>query len=68
MIVQNNKGIAGRQRILLVDDDMKYCRLISSYLTRHGYDVNAVYDGDSALQIVSDGSWQAVILDVIVRD
>jgi DNA-binding response OmpR family regulator len=55
-----------RQRLLLIDDDIKFCRLVAAYLTSHGYDVTTVHDGDSAVQIATDGTWNAIILDVMM--
>jgi DNA-binding response OmpR family regulator len=57
---------ATRSRLLVVDDDIKFCRLISDYLSRYGYDVTLVHDGLAALQIALSGTWDAIILDVML--
>lgn len=57
---------AQRSRLLLVDDDQKYCRLISDYLSRYGYEVTAVHDGQSGLQLSVDHGFDAIILDVML--
>lgn len=57
----------GRARLLLVDDDLKFCRLISDYLGLHGFDVTAVHEGNAAVQTAtSPRPWDAVILDVML--
>ena len=54
-------------RVLMVDDDRDLCSLVCEYLTRHGFDVDAVYDGRSALQRLEQGigvPYEAVLLDI----
>jgi DNA-binding response OmpR family regulator len=55
-----------RQRLLIVDDDIKFCRLITDYLQRYGFEIQAVHDGESALKISADQHWDAIILDVML--
>ncbi|MGH7784375.1 MAG: winged helix-turn-helix domain-containing protein [Candidatus Binatia bacterium] len=57
---------ASRTRLLIIDDDTKFCRLISEYLARFGYEVFAVHNGLEALQVAATGDWKAVILDVMI--
>jgi DNA-binding response OmpR family regulator len=57
---------ATRTRLLVVDDDLKFCRLISDYLSRYGYDVTLVHDGLAALQIALSSTWDAIVLDVML--
>lgn len=53
-------------RLLLVDDDAKYCRLITNYLTGFGYCVHSVHDGAQGVQAGLEEDWQAIILDVML--
>jgi DNA-binding response OmpR family regulator len=53
-------------RVLVVDDDEKFCRLIADYLARFGYAVHPVHNGSEAMQIALDDKWQAIILDVML--
>jgi len=53
-------------RILLIDDDEKFCRLLRDYLTPLGYDIEAVHDGPSGLARALDPGIAAVILDVMI--
>ncbi|HEY9683950.1 MAG TPA: response regulator transcription factor [Oculatellaceae cyanobacterium] len=57
---------AVKERLLIVDDDVKFCRLISDYLSRYGYEVTLVHDGLAALQIAQSATWDAIVLDVML--
>jgi len=63
---QTNTGSTSRQRLLIIDDDIKFCRLISDYLQRYGFDIQAAHDGDSGLKLTADKQWDAIILDVML--
>jgi len=65
-ISSNDSQSAQGSRLLLVDDDQKYCRLISDYLSRYGYEVTAVHDGQSGLQLSNGHGFDAIILDVML--
>ncbi|HLH32024.1 MAG TPA: response regulator transcription factor [Terriglobia bacterium] len=53
-------------RILLVDDDEKFCRLLQDYLQALGYAVDTVHNGADGLQKAKDGGYSAVIMDVMM--
>jgi DNA-binding response OmpR family regulator len=55
-----------RQKLLIVDDDIKFCRLITDYLQRYGFEIRAVHDGDTALKVSAENNFDAVILDVML--
>jgi DNA-binding response OmpR family regulator len=59
---------AGRTRLLMIDDDRKLCRLVSTYLEPLGFDVTVVHTGpDGVDRATGDGeSWHAIILDVML--
>ena len=52
--------------ILLVDDDVELCALLTEYLGGHGYRVSSVHDGAAGLRIAVDGTHDLVILDVML--
>ena len=58
----------GRTRLLMIDDDRKLCRLVSSYLEPLGFDVSTAYTGpDGVLRATSgEEKWHAIILDVML--
>jgi len=57
---------SSKMKILIVDDDTKLCRLVADYLEPMGYDVAAAHDGAQGLQMILEGDYQAVILDVMM--
>jgi DNA-binding response OmpR family regulator len=53
-------------RLLIVDDDIKFCRLLREYLQPLGYTVEVVHNGLQGLQVARQGGYAAVILDVML--
>ncbi len=53
-------------KLLLVEDDEKYARLMRDYLEPFGYQVDTANDGRQGLALALDGSYSAVILDVML--
>lgn len=53
-------------RLLLVEDDEKFCRLLRDYLAPLGYDVEVTHDGRDGLVRAQTGGHSAVILDVML--
>ncbi|RJX65772.1 DNA-binding response regulator [Vibrio sinensis] len=53
-------------RILLVDDDIELCALLTEVLSMEGYKVDAVHCGESALQYLEKKTADLVLLDVML--
>jgi DNA-binding response OmpR family regulator len=53
-------------RILVVDDEPRYLRLLEANLLTEGYQVHTASDGEAALEAFSAGSVDLVLLDVIM--
>ncbi len=53
-------------RLLVIDDDRKLCRLIADYLEPMGYEVVAVHTGPEGVEAAVGAAWQAVILDLML--
>ena len=53
-------------RILIIDDDLKLCRLIANYLQPLGYLVSAEHTGPAGLNRALDDTFDAVLLDVML--
>jgi DNA-binding response OmpR family regulator len=55
-------------RILLVDDDVPLCELLSEYLEGEGIEVEAVHEGAAAMSRLAAAPqrWDAIILDVML--
>jgi DNA-binding response OmpR family regulator len=55
-----------RTRVLVIDDDVKLCRLIRDYLEPMGYEVATVHNGAEGLERARKESFAALILDVML--
>lgn len=53
-------------QLLLVDDDIELCDLLSAYLAREGFNTIAVHDGQTAIQRCRDSNFDIVVLDVML--
>ena len=67
-----NSGVASPSassavtRVLLVDDDAELAELVSEYLAREGFSLEAEVDGTRAIDRVVSGDHQLVVLDVML--
>jgi DNA-binding response OmpR family regulator len=52
--------------VLMIDDDVKLCRLVSDYLAPFGFSVGTAYNGHDGLDKIKNEEFQAVILDVML--
>ncbi|WP_345781740.1 response regulator transcription factor [Synoicihabitans lomoniglobus] len=50
----------------MIDDDQKFCRLVTDYLKPLGYAVTAVHEGPSGVERCQADSWDVVLLDVML--
>lgn len=55
-----------KTQILMIDDDMKLCRLVREYLSPFGFEVAAVHTGTEGVEAVKQSEYEAVILDVML--
>ena len=53
-------------RLLVVDDDLKLCRLVRGYLEPLGYQVALAHDGEEGLDLALSGNFDAILLDVMM--
>ena len=65
MTTEDEKQILAT-RILLIDDDEKFCRLIADYLAPMGFALEAAHNGIEGLRLALEGDYQAVILDYML--
>jgi len=58
----------GQIRLLMIDDDRKLCRLVTTYLEPLGFAVTSVHTGPEGVDraTAEDAAWHAVILDVML--
>ena len=52
--------------VLLADDDIELSGMLAEYLEREGFAVTAVHDGESAARLAAGGTYQIVVLDVMM--
>jgi two-component system phosphate regulon response regulator OmpR len=53
-------------RVLIIDDDEKLCRLLKEYLKNNGFDALCLADGSRVLKTLSAESPDIVILDIML--
>ena len=53
-------------RILVIDDDVELCGLVSEYLEPEGFQVESVHDGEKGLERALAGDHLLVVLDVML--
>jgi DNA-binding response OmpR family regulator len=53
-------------RILVIDDDVELCSLVSEYLRPEGFQVESAHDGNTGLARAQSGEHTLVVLDVML--
>ncbi len=53
-------------RILVVDDDLDLCELLSKYLRREGFEFDMAHDGELGVERALSGDYALVVLDVML--
>jgi two-component system, OmpR family, response regulator CpxR len=56
----------GMTRILVIDDDIDLCELLTDYLTTEGFSVEVVHDGEAGAARALAGDYALVVLDVML--
>lgn len=54
------------ESILLIDDDMELCSILSGYLARYGFEVSTEHSGDAGLRRALSGEFALILLDVML--
>ncbi|MFN7997398.1 MAG: response regulator transcription factor [Bryobacteraceae bacterium] len=54
------------KRVLLIDDDVDLCALMSDFFAQHEFVVDSVHDGPRGLARALDGGYDLVVLDVML--
>lgn len=52
--------------VLVVDDEINLCRILSAKLSKDGYDVVTVHDGEQAVERIRQSHFDVVLLDLIL--
>src|SRR5574342_306813 len=53
-------------RILVIDDDVELCELLTDYLTPEGFQVEVAHDGERGVERALSGDHALVVLDVML--
>jgi DNA-binding response OmpR family regulator len=56
------------ERILVVDDDVELCELLSGYLEPEGFQIDVVHDGVAGLDAACRGDYELIVLDVMLPE
>ena len=54
------------ERVLVVEDERHIARLLEFVLSRNGYDVQVVHDGETGIEIFESFQPHAVVLDLVL--
>ena len=55
-------------RVLVIDDDMELCELLTDYLRPEGFDVESVHNAQRGIERALSGELTLVVLDVMLPD
>src|SRR3981081_4927911 len=64
----SNRHAARAARLLVVDDDVSLCDLVAKYLEAEGFEVHAVHSGAEGETASLEGSYELIVLDVMLPD
>jgi DNA-binding response OmpR family regulator len=53
-------------QILIIDDDVALCELVTEYLEPHGFQITSVHRGDTGAETALSGAYAIVVLDVML--
>src|SRR4051794_13957452 len=64
--MQTEIRTAAPTRLLLIEDDVRLCRLVKDYLCNMGYSVSMEHSGPAGLAAATRDTFDAIILDVML--
>ena len=56
------------ENILVIDDDVELCNLVSRFLMREGFQIDAVNAGSTGIERALSGAYALVVLDVMMPE
>ena len=54
------------EQLLVIDDDVELCKLVTRYLTQEGFQIASVNGGASGAELALSGNYALVVLDVMM--
>ena len=67
-VVHRATPIEGRMKLLLVEDDKKIATVVKRGLEAEGYTVEVAFDGADGLWLATEGSYDLIVLDIMLPD
>ena len=64
--MSESEATAEPAQLLLIDDDRKLSRLLTTYLASMGFEISAAYDGAEGVALARSHAWDLIILDVML--
>lgn len=56
------------QRILIVDDEVEFCRAIQRHLRRKGFETEIAHDGVTAYKMIQDSDYEKSKIDIVIME
>ena len=53
-------------QVLVIDDDVELCKLVTRYLTHEGFQIESINGGASGAELALSGNYALVVLDVMM--
>ncbi|HVP36359.1 MAG TPA: response regulator [Terriglobales bacterium] len=53
-----------QEKILVVDDELRMCESLKTLLSNSGYEVEAVQDGEEAIQLINENNFDLILADI----
>ena len=60
------QAISKSESILVIDDDVEFCKLVTRFLTQEGFAIESVHAGESGAAHALSGNHSLVVLDVMM--
>ncbi|WP_263418092.1 response regulator transcription factor [Terriglobus albidus] len=60
--------LAGTERVLVIDDDVELCSMLEDFLSRHGWQVSTVHNGQTGMDAARRFHADLIVLDVMLPD
>ena len=54
------------EHVLVIDDDVELCSLVSRFLVREGFEIDSVNGGAQGIEKALSGDYDLVVLDVMM--
>lgn len=61
-----NTDNQSKQSILVIDDERPILRMLTQALSRHGYHVDAVDDGEKGLEKIAANRYSVILTDIVM--